>query len=118
MRKPLGINKEHEVILDTYLLTVCESMKEIATESRYNNFLDVINIIIKYHNQYSTKRLGAYSDFMSIIPTNVTSCYSGFLAGVETKRNRAACRAYKTLLKELSQSIVADLEKLKIEEDW
>jgi len=117
MRKPLGINKEHEVILDTYLLTVCESMKEIATESRYNNFLDVINIIIKYHNQYSTKRLGAYSDFMSIIPTNVTSCYSGFLAGVETKRNRAACRAYKTLLKELSQSIVADLEKLKIEED-
>jgi len=117
MRKPLGINKEHEVILDTYLLTVCESMKEIATESRYNNFLDVINIIIKYHNQYSTKRLGAYSDFMSIIPTNVTSCYSGFLAGVETKRNRAACRAYKTLLKELSKSIVADLEKLKIEED-
>ena len=117
MRKPLGINKEHEVILDTYLLTVCESMKEIATESRYNNFLDVINIIIKYHNQYSTKRLGAYSDFMSIIPTNVTSCYSGFLAGVETKRNRAACRAYKTLLKELSHSIVADLEKLKIEED-
>ncbi len=117
MRKPLGINKEHEIILDTYLLTVCESMKELATESRYNNFLDIIDIIIKYHNQYSAKSVGVYSDFMSIIPTNVTSCYSGFLAGVENTKNRSLCRAYKTLLRELSHSIVADLEKLKIEED-
>ena len=118
MIKPLGINKQHEAALDTYLLTVCESMKELSTESRYNNFIDIIDIIVKYHNQYSAEKLGAYSDFMSIIPTNVTSCYSGYLAGVETKRNRALCRAYKTLLTELSHNLITDLEKLRLEEDW
>ena len=117
MIKPIGINKEHEIILDTYLLTVCESMRELSTETRYNNFLDVVNIILKYHNEYSTKKLGAYSDFMSIIPTNVTSCFSGYIAGVETKRNRALCRAYRTLLTELSHNIISDLEKLKLDKD-
>ena len=117
MLKPLGINKQHEVILDTYLLTVCESMRELSTESRYNNFLDVIDIIIKYHNKYSTKKLGAYSDFMSIIPTNVTSCFSGYLAGVENTKNRSMCRAYRTLLTELSHNIISDLEKIQLEKD-
>ena len=117
MLKPLGINKQHEVILDTYLLTVCESMRELSTESRYNNFLDVIDIIVKYHNKYSTKKLGAYSDFMSIIPTNVTSCYSGYLAGVENTKNRSMCRAYRTLLTELSHNIISDLEKIQLEKD-
>jgi len=117
MIKPLGINKQHEAALDTYLLTVCESIKELSTESRYNNFTDVIDIIVKYHNQYSTEKLGAYSDFMSIIPTNVTSCYSGYLAGVETLKNRALCRAYRTLLTELSHNLISDLEKLRLEKD-
>ncbi len=117
MLKPLGINKQHEVILDTYLLTVCESMRELSTESRYNNFLDVIDIIVKYHNKYSTKKLGAYSDFMSIIPTNVTSCFSGYLAGVENTKNRSMCRAYRTLLTELSHNIISDLEKIQLEKD-
>ena len=117
MIKPIGINKEHEVILDTYLLTVCESVRELSTESRYNNFKDIIDIIIQYHNKYSTEKLGAYSDFMSIIPTNVTSCYSGYLAGVETLKNRALCRAYRTLLTELSHNLISDLEKLRLEKD-
>ncbi len=117
MLKPIGINKQHETILDNYLLVVCESMKELSTESRYNNFLDVVDIIVKYHNQYSKEKLGAYSDFMSIIPTNVTSCFSGFIAGVETKRNRAACRAYRTLLTQLSHNIISDMEKLELERD-
>ena len=117
MLKPLGINKQHEVILDTYLLTVCESMRELSTESRYNNFLDVVNVIVKYHNKYSTEKLGAYSDFMSIIPTNLTSCFSGYIAGVENTKNRSMCRAYKTLLTELSHNIISDLEKLRLEKD-
>ncbi len=117
MIKAIGINREHENILDTYILTICESMKEVATQSKYNNFLDVVEIIVKYHNEYGEKKLGAYSDFMSIIPTNLTSCFSGFLAGVETKRNRAICRAYKTLLTELSHSLITDLETIRLEKD-
>ena len=117
MVKPIGINKEHEQILDTYILTVCESIKDVTTESKYNNFLDVVEIIINYHNEYGDKKLGAYSDFMSIIPTNLTSCFRGFLAGVENNKNRSACRVYKTLLTELSYKIIEDLEKLKIEKD-
>ena len=117
MVKPIGINKEHEQILDTYILTVCESIKDVTTESKYNNFLDVVEIIVKYHNEYGDKKLGAYSDFMSIIPTNLTSCFRGFLAGVENNKNRSACRVYKTLLTELSYKIIEDLEKLKIEKD-
>ena len=117
MVKPIGINKEHEHILDTYILTVCESIREIATESKYNNFEDIVEIIITHHNNYSDQKLGGYSDFMSIIPTNLTSCFRGFLAGVENNRNRAACRAYKTLLTQLSHNIISDLEKLQLEKD-
>jgi len=117
MIKAIGINREHENILDTYILTVCESVKDVTTETKYNNFLDVVEIIVKYHNEYGDKKLGAYSDFMSIIPTNLTSCFRGFLAGVENNKNRSACRVYKTLLTELSYKIIEDLEKLKIEKD-
>jgi len=117
MTKVIGISREHEIILDTYLLTVCESIKDIASESRYNSFLDVIDIIIAYHNQYSNENLGTYSDFMSIIPTNVTSCFNGFIAGVENQKNRAKCRAYKILLTELSHNIISDLENLQLGKD-
>lgn len=117
MKKPIGINREHEILLDTYLQTVCESIEDVANKERYEDFISVMNIIIDYHNTYSKESLGAYSDFMSIIPTNTTSCYSGFLAGVQTKRNRSKCRAYKILLTELSHNLIDSLERLEIEKD-
>jgi len=117
MRKPIAVNQEHKILLDNYLYTICESIEDVSNESKYNDFKDVLNIIIDYHNEYSKNNLGSYSDFMSIIPLNTTSCFSGFLAGVETKRNRPKCRAYKVLLTNLSHDLIDKLENLKLEED-
>ena len=117
MRKPIAVNQEHKILLDNYLYTICESIADLSNESRYNDVKDVLNIIIAYHNEYSRKKLGGYSDFMSIIPLNTTSCFSGFLAGVETKRNRAKCRAYKDLLMNLSHDLIEKLEYINIDKD-
>lgn len=114
MQKPVYINSEHEIILSSYIHTVIESVRDISTEIKTKNFIDVLDIIIDYHNNYNRYTYkGYYVDFMNIIPTNLTSCVNGFIAGVETNRNRSKCRAYKVLLNELAHKVVDDLKRIK-----
>jgi len=55
MRKPIAVNQEHKILLDNYLYTICESIEDVSNESKYNDFKDVLSIIIDYHNEYSKK---------------------------------------------------------------
>ena len=115
MQRPIYINHEHEVIISRFLHTVIESVEEMSTPTKSEDFKDVVNIIIGYHNNYnkqSTK--GYYGDFMTIIPTNLTCCVNGFIAGLTNKRNMAKCRAYKLLINEMAHKVLEDLETLEL----
>lgn len=121
MLKPISsISYEHKILIEKYCNTVAETIKLITgrNTSKFNDFLDVVNIIIEHHNGYKHQMdSGNFYDFMAIIPTNLSIAVQGFCAGYETKSNRATIRAYRLVLVNLAFDLVADLETIKLYND-
>ena len=114
MTEAIYANDEHRVIVDTYITMCKEFAKEVSTKSRYNNYLEVIEIIIEYSNNYgSGTRENNFWDWMLIIPINLAVATNGFFAGVETRSNSAVVRAYRILLDELVQDTVNKIDKIE-----
>ena len=114
MVKPIYANSEHEVIISSYILMIKEFVKDVANETRWNNFLEVLDVLIEYHNGYGKGvRENNYWDWIMILPINLSLMTNGFLAGIETKRNASVVRAYRVLLNEMVQDVVDKIEKLE-----
>ena len=114
MTEPIYANDEHRVIVDTYITMCKEFAKEVSTKSRYNNYLEVLEIIIEYSNNYgSGTRENNFWDWMLIIPINLAVATNAFFAGVETRSNSAVVRAYRILLDELVQDTVDKIDKIE-----
>ena len=114
MTKPIYASAEHRTIIETYI-TMCEEFaKEVSNKSKYNNYLDVVDIIIEYHNNYgSGVKENNWYDWLMIIPINMSVATNGFFAGLETNRNRATVRAYKTVLNEMILDVVDKIDNLE-----
>jgi hypothetical protein len=114
MIEPIYANDEHRVIIETYVTMCQEFAKEVSTKNRYNNYLEVVEIIIEYHNNYGEgQREENFYDWLMIIPINLAVATNGFFAGVETKSNSAVVRAYRIVLDELVQSTVDKIDKIE-----
>ena len=114
MTEPIYANDEHRVIIDTYITMCKEFAKEVSTKNRYNNYLEVVQIIIEYHNNYgSGTKEENFWDWLMIIPINLSVATNGFFAGVETKANAAVVRAYRVVLDELLQDTVNNIDKIE-----
>ena len=114
MTEPIYANDEHRVIVETYITMCPEVAKEVSTKSRYNNYLEVVEMIIEYHNGYGEgQREENFWDWLTIIPINLAVATNGFFAGVETKRNSAVVRAYRIVLDELVQDTVDKIDKIE-----
>ena len=115
MRKPIYANTEHEVIISSYILMIKEFVRDVANDTRYNNFLEVLDVLIEYHNNYGkgVSENGSYWDFLMILPINLSLMTNGFLAAIETKGNSSIVRAYKVLLNDMVQEVVDKIEKLE-----
>ena len=48
MIEPIYANNEHKVIIETYITMCKEFAKEVSTKSRYENYSEVVEIIIEY----------------------------------------------------------------------
>lgn len=114
MIEPIYANDEHRVILETYIAMCKEFAKEVGTKNRYENYLEVVEIILEYHNNYGAgQREENFWDWLMIIPINLAVATNGFFAGVETKGNSAVVRAYRVVLDELVQSTVDKIDKIE-----
>tara|TARA_R110002051_G_C8502877_1_gene465088 strand:- start:281 stop:637 length:357 start_codon:yes stop_codon:yes gene_type:complete len=114
MTKPIYASQEHRNIIETYILMCKDFSKEVSTKSKYNNYLEVINVIIDYHNGYGSgvKEDNWYS-WLMIIPTNLSVATSGFFAGLETRNNSATIRAYKVILNEMVIDVADKIDELE-----
>jgi hypothetical protein len=114
MTEPIYANDKHRVIIDSYITLCKEFAKEVSTKSRYNNYLEVVQIVIEYHNNYGagTKEENFW-DWLMIIPINLSVATNGFFAGVETKANAAVVRAYRLVLDEMVQDTVDKIDKIE-----
>jgi len=114
MTEPIYANDEHRVIIETYITMCKEFAKEVSTKSRYNNYLEVVEIILEYSNHYGEgQRENNFWDWMLIIPINLAVATNGFFAGVETRSNAAVVRAYRIVLDELVQDTVTKIDKIE-----
>tara|TARA_R110002051_G_scaffold81640_1_gene145752 strand:+ start:395 stop:754 length:360 start_codon:yes stop_codon:yes gene_type:complete len=115
MIKPIYSSAEHKVIIEAYLIACQEFAKDVSSKSRYYNYLDVVETIIEYSNNYGagTRENGNFYDWLSIIPINISVATNGFFAGLETNKNRAVIRAYKTVLNEMVSDVVDKIDNLE-----
>ena len=114
MIKPIYANSEHEVIISSYIIMMKEFVKDVANDKRWQNYLEVLDIVIEYHNNYGKGvRENNYWDWVMILPINLSILTNGFLAAIETKRNASVVAAYKILLNEMVQDVVLKIETLE-----
>jgi len=114
MIKPIYASAEHKNIIETYIAMCTEFAKDVSTKSKYNNFLEVIDVIIEYHNNYGKGvKENNWYDWLMIIPINLSVATNGFFAGLETKTNASVIRAYKVVLSELVFEVVDKIEALE-----
>jgi hypothetical protein len=114
MIEPIYANNEHRVIIETYITMCKEFAKEVSTKNRYNNYLEVVEIILEYHNGYGEgERENLFWEWLTIIPINLAVATNGFFAGIETKSNSAVVRAYRVVLDELTQNTVDKIDKIE-----
>ena len=114
MTKPIYANTEHEVIVGAYIAMIKEFVRDVSNETRWRNFLEVLDILIEYHNNYGKGvRENNYWDWVMIMPINLSLLTNGFLAAIETKGNSTIVRSYRVLLNEMVQDVVDKIEKLE-----
>ena len=114
MHKPIYSSEEHRTIIEVYTAMCKQITQEITTQSRYNNYLEVVDLIVEYSNGYgSGLKENNFYDWLMIIPINISVATSGFFAGIETKSNSAIVRAYKVVLDQLLQETVSRLDELE-----
>jgi len=112
--KPIYISARHESIIETYLDTVLNSIKDLVESSKYNDFVDITNRIILQHNSYHiTETSGNFHDFLLIIPVNVCNAVSGFFCGLENKDNMHVIKIHRTLLYEFALRIITELQDIQ-----
>ena len=115
MCKTIYSSEEHKSIINVYATMCKQFTQDITTQTRYKNYLEVLDLIIEYSNGYGQglREDGNFYDWLMIIPINLSVATSGFFAGIETKSNSATVRAYKVVLDEVLQQTVDRLDNLE-----
>jgi hypothetical protein len=113
MKKPIYANKQHELLVEGFIEVHKNFVEDLANHDREQNYLEVLDLIIDYHNNFGDNRTsGNWHDWIMIIPINLSVMTKGFLAAIETKRNRSRVHSYRVLVGELAHDIVETLETL------
>tara|TARA_R110002012_G_scaffold218422_2_gene389733 strand:- start:2400 stop:2756 length:357 start_codon:yes stop_codon:yes gene_type:complete len=118
MAKPIYASNEHKQNVELYINTCIEFAKDISTKTKFNNYLEVIDTIIEYHNGYGTGvKENNFYDWLMILPINMSVATNGFFAAIESKNNRATVRAYKVVLEQLLIDTVEKIDLLEPENE-
>jgi len=119
MHTPIYSSEEHKLIVESYIIMCKQFTEEVASQARYKNYLEVIDLIVEYSNGYGEGvRENNFYDWIVILPINISVATSGFYAGIETKTNSAVIRAYKLVLEQMLTETVTRLDSLEPDNDW
>ena len=114
MHEPIYSSEHHKSIVEVYITTCKRLIHDLATKNKYNNYLEVLDIITEYSNGYGQGvRENNFYDWLMILPINTSVATDGFFAAIETKKNLAVIRAYKVVLDQMLQDTVDKLDELE-----
>ena len=118
MLKPIFADTKHQLVITEYLNLMLSFAQEVSSTSKYEDFKEVMELIIEYHNGYGSGVVkGNWNDWLMIIPINVSVATNGYFAALETKGNRAVIRAYKVVLDDLLQETVDKIDRIEPQDD-
>ena len=118
MIRPIYSSIEHQAYLEEYINIMLAFVKEISSQNKYDNFVEVVDLIIDYHNGYGEDvEIGNWNDWLMILPINLSVCCNGYFAGIETKRNKESLITYKRLLDKYLADLVLNLADLEHKND-
>ena len=113
MVKPIFSSIEHKLYVEEYLKLILSFVKESSSEVKYNSFVEVVDLIINYHNGYGKDMVASnFNDWIMILPINLSVSCNGYFAALETKRNRESLRAYRVLLDNYLEDCLVNLSNL------
>ena len=114
MTKPIFANTMHQIIVNDYLNLMMSFAKEISTKTKYQNFKEVLELIIEYHNSYGEDvTMGNWNDWLMVIPINTSVMVNGYFAGLSTRNNSEIIKSYKLLLANSLELLVRDLKDIE-----
>ena len=114
MHKTIYSSDKHKAIIDIYINMCKEFAQDISSKAKYQNYLEVVDIILEYHNNYGKGvKENNFYDWLMIIPINLSVATSGFFAGLETKSNSAVVKAYKVVLDQMLHETVDRIDGIK-----
>ena len=114
MTKPIFANTTHQIIVNDYLNLMMSFAKEISTKTKYQNFKEVLELIIEYHNSYGEDvTMGNWNDWLMVIPINTSVMVNGYFAGLSTRNNSEIIKSYKLLLDNSLELLVRDLKDIE-----
>tara|TARA_R100001129_G_scaffold156664_2_gene119952 strand:+ start:1760 stop:2116 length:357 start_codon:yes stop_codon:yes gene_type:complete len=118
MTNPIFANEIHKATIEVYIDMCKQFTKEVSSETKYKNYLDVVKTVIDYHNGYGNGiKQNNFNDWLMIIPINLTVATNGFFAALESKKNSSSIRSYKVILEQLLQETVDKLNLLELENE-
>ena len=114
MHKPIFANQQHQAVVESYITMSLKFVEDLSTKAKLNNYLDVLDTIVEYHNNYGQGvKENNYYDWLMIIPINLSVATNGYFAAIETKRNAAIVRAYKVVLEQALQDAADKIDLLE-----
>tara|TARA_R110000744_G_scaffold30329_6_gene71867 strand:- start:5709 stop:6065 length:357 start_codon:yes stop_codon:yes gene_type:complete len=118
MSKLIYANAQHEVVISRFINLTKEFAIEVSTPGKYENYLEILQIIYDYHNTYgdSVDRQNWY-DWIMILPINISVMTNGFFAGLENTRNKNKVNSYRILLTKLLEETVDAIDKMEYKND-
>ena len=118
MTSPVYANEEHKQAITPYINACKQFVQDVSTKPKYNNYLDVVNTVIEYHNNYGQGvKENNFYDWLMILPINLSVATNGFFAAIETKKNAAIVRAYRILLEQMVFDTVDKIDNLTPEDE-
>jgi hypothetical protein len=114
MLKPIFADTKHQLVITEYLNLMLSFAQEVSSTSKYEDFKEVMELIIEYHNGYGSGVVkGNWNDWLMIIPINTSVMINGYFAGIKTKRNTDLLRSYRLLLDNCLEKLVEDLKDIE-----
>ena len=72
MTSPIYSSQEHRSIVETFMTMCLEFSKDVSSKVKYNNYLDVVQVIVEYSNGYGEGvKENNFYDWLMIIPINL-----------------------------------------------
>ena len=94
-RDSIYISAEHEVIMLTYYLEIDEAFAAIKpSKESFRMLSEIMGIIVDYSNSFSEEKEMYFSEWIRIIPTNLTYAVAGFISGLKNNNNAEICNLY------------------------